>query len=279
MNHVSCLFTPATKLACFKPEWLAHTRMVVIDLEDAIHPKDKEGARRLLKAFDYAMFRDAGIELGLRINQLDSIDGIKDIVLLDEIAKTGMPFSYLIVTKINNRAEMQVYRTLFDSIAENLGIMPIIETLDGVQNVNEIATLSCALLLGQADLKATMYAPNKSYLAYARSVICLAAARQNILAMDGNSFELADLDCLREECQAAKEEGFNAKAAIHPRQLSVINETFSTDESTLHSYVSMIASHDGAIDGFSIRDEVVIAPPFVKKAKKMLELSKRIKND
>jgi citrate lyase beta subunit len=276
MINVSCLFTPATKLHALKSGAIEATKVVVIDLEDAIHMKDKERARAILLNFDYSFFHDRAIRLGLRINQLDSIEGIKDLTFLHELKARGFPFAYIIVTKVNNREEMAVYRSLLDGFADRIGIVPIIETQDGVKNVESIAAMSAALILGQADLSATMYAPNRSYLSHARAMICLAAAKYDIMAIHGNSFELNDLAQLTKECVAARNEGFTGKAAIHPWQLGPINATFGMSDGEIAQCAKLVDMHSRANDGFSIENEIVVAPPFVKKAQRMIALSKRI---
>lgn len=279
MKTVSCLFSPASKIASLKAAAFAHTDTVVIDLEDAVHPKQKDSARALLSEFDYSLFEERSIRLGLRMNQIDQMEGIKDILFLHRLKERCMPFDFIIVPKVNNKEEMAVYRALFDQICAGLGIVALIETLDAVKNVDEIALTSCGLLLGQADLGAMLYAPNAAYLAHARAMICAAAARRNIMAMDGNSFEFEDMEQLERECVAARDEGFMGKAAIHPNQLAVINRVFSVSDSALDRYAALIDAHNGAAQGFSIKDGQVIAPPFVKKARRMLGFSNHVVNN
>ena len=50
--------------------------MIVVDLEDSIHVKDKELARQKVKSFDFAPITNKGIKVGVRINSIALYDGL-----------------------------------------------------------------------------------------------------------------------------------------------------------------------------------------------------------
>ena len=74
------------------------------------------------------------------------------------------------------------------------------------------------------------------------------------------------------ECEAAKRCGFTGKAAIHPKQVDVIVETFSADPAELDSYRRTIKDYESDAGGFAVTKDRVLAPPFVAKARRMLAL-------
>jgi citrate lyase subunit beta/citryl-CoA lyase len=62
--------------------------------------------------------------------------------------------------------------------------------------------------------------------ALARNLTLLAARAAGALALDAPFPDVRDLDGVRAEALAAKADGFDGKAAIHPDQVAVINEVF-----------------------------------------------------
>jgi citrate lyase beta subunit len=64
-------------------------------------------------------------------------------------------------------------------------------------------------------------------LLYPRSVIATAAAAAGVAAIDTPWFNLGDLSGLEADARAAAELGFSGKAAIHPKQIPVINRIFT----------------------------------------------------
>lgn len=273
--HISYLFTPALKIDALRNGANHAGSLVVIDLEDAVHANAKQRARDALARCDLqalGMDREA---IGIRINSLSSLDGLRDIELLRRLGSDRWPIAYVFLPKLNNVQELQLYRTLLSAVLKDARLVSIIETVDAVENVDAIAAASDALILGQADLVAEMYSANGAYLAYARARLCIAAARYGIMAIDTNSFELNDMAILRQECLAAKQDGFVGKAIIHPRQAAVVKDVFTVSAREVDQYRDAIACYDSAPEGFAIVDGKVIAPPFIAKARKMLAFFER----
>lgn len=69
--------------------------------------------------------------------------------------------------------------------------------------------------------------------AFARASLVLAAAAARLPAIDRPFTDVLDESGLREECRAARRDGFAAKLAVCPAQIRVINETFSGRAATL----------------------------------------------
>ncbi len=62
--------------------------------------------------------------------------------------------------------------------------------------------------------------------AVARSLVVLAAKSAGVLAIDSPGIHPGDSDGLRESCKAAFHDGFDAKCAVHPDQIAIINAVF-----------------------------------------------------
>jgi citrate lyase beta subunit len=274
--HVSYLYTPALRLASLianRGDIVADA--VVIDLEDSIHTNAKADARAKVADLDISPLTDRGLRVGLRMNTLASYDGLKDMDVLLRLGARGRNFAFILLPKVNHANEVKIYKSLFSTLRNPPEVYPFIETVEAVENADSIAAVSDGLAFGQADLVAEMYSPNESYLNYARARMCVAAARYKLQAIDTNSFEIENMETFEAECVAARGYGFTAKAAIHPRQVPAINAVFSVSAATVQGYRALIDAYQRSEVGFALVDGKVIAPPFVAKARRMLELYDR----
>jgi citrate lyase subunit beta/citryl-CoA lyase/(S)-citramalyl-CoA lyase len=177
-----------------------------------------------------------------------------------------------LLPKVHHPSEVAVCRSLIGALPAPPELYTFIETIEAVDNADGIASLSDALCFGQADLVSEMYSPNEAFIDHARARLCIAAAKYNIPAIDTNSFEIKDMAHLAAECVASRAYGFTGKAAIHPAQVSAINDAFAVSSEMLGNYESMLAEYSNATTGFRVKDGEVIAPPFVAKARRMLKL-------
>ncbi|MCZ8187970.1 MAG: CoA ester lyase [Beijerinckiaceae bacterium] len=67
----------------------------------------------------------------------------------------------------------------------------------------------------------------------ARSLALFAAAAADVAPIDTVSVDFRNMEALRAECLAARQDGFTAKMAIHPAQVPVINEVFTPDAAAI----------------------------------------------
>jgi len=269
-SYASLLYTPALRLASVSEPGRVRADMLVLDLEDSTHPARKAEARAMLAAAD---LRRAELPaLGLRVNTIVTPDGLEDLRTLLELDAVigGVPIDVVFIPKISGPGDVAVYRALLARTSRPPQICSFIETVDSVENAFAIAAVSDGLCFGQADLTADMYAGNPVYLDYARARLCVAAARYRLPAIDTNSFELHDLDVVAAASRAARDAGFTGKAAIHPRQVEPIAEAFTVGPEELAEYRRMVADYDARIS-FTVEQDRVLAPPFVLRARRMLQ--------
>jgi citrate lyase subunit beta/citryl-CoA lyase/(S)-citramalyl-CoA lyase len=272
--NVSYLYTPAARIDSL----IANRRQIeadaiVLDLEDSTHTHAKAQARAKVAAADLSVIVELGIEIGIRINTIRSFDGLRDLDMLKTVFERGTTaISAVFVPKVNHHSEVSIYRDLFRRLPFQPKIVSFIETIDAVEDADAIAGTSDAVCFGQADLVSAMYSPNAAYVDYARARLCVAAAKHKILAIDTNSFEIENMKIFEDECMAAKSYGFTGKAAIHPRQVTGINKVFAVSPEMVARYRTTISAYENAAVGFQLMNGEVIAPPFVAKARLMLDL-------
>jgi citrate lyase beta subunit len=249
-----------------------HSIALVLDLEDSVPRHSKPAARAQLADADLSGTGLAGVTV--RISSIETPDGLLDIQTILDLGGVigGLPVETVMISCVITGRDAAIYRSLLSELADPPEICSIIETVDAVENVFDIAAASNGLIFGPADLAAEMWAPNESYLAYAGGRLTAAACRYGLPAFDANSFELRDTAVIRAECEAAKRRGFTGKAAIHPRQVDPIVETFAADPAELDRYRQLIKDYEADDRGFAVSEDRVVAPPFVAKARRMLAL-------
>jgi (S)-citramalyl-CoA lyase len=68
--------------------------------------------------------------------------------------------------------------------------------------------------------------------------------------------------------------GFTGKAAIHPKQLAVVNEVFTPDAAQIAWARRVIAAFEGAPDGLVVLDGKLVETPVVRSASRTLALAR-----
>ena len=275
MRVQPCYFyTPATRIAAVARSRVRPGVTQVIDLEDSVPVRSKTAAREALAAADLDLTPTGLPGVILRVNSLETPDGLADLQALLRMDGHigGLPVLAILAPKVAAGRDVAIIRSLLSRLANPPQIASFIETLDAVENAFDIAAASDALCFGQADLLSEMYAPDESYLAHARTRLCVAAARYGLPAIDTNSFELWDPEIIRAQSEAAKSCGFTGKAAIHPAQVDVITQVFTVAPEELDSYRALIKDYESDANGFAVSKDRVLAPPFVAKARRMLAL-------
>lgn len=272
--NICYLYTPVLKADSLIANRHSITaNVVVLDLEDSTHINAKADARAKLGELDMSPLTELGIKIGLRINAIFTYDGLRDLELVRSLCQKGRwELSYVFLPKVNHASEVELYKRLFSTLPVPPKAYTFIETVEAVDNADEIASVSDALCFGQADLVSEMYSPNETFINYARARMCIAAARYSIEAIDTNSFDIENMASFEAECVAARGYGFTGKAAIHPRQVPVINEIFAVSLETVARYQTTVDTYHQSDVGFVLLDGEVIAPPFVAKARRMLAL-------
>ncbi|MET7712489.1 aldolase/citrate lyase family protein [Streptomyces sp. NPDC005407] len=270
--HPCLFYVPASRVDKLLKHVPRESVALVLDLEDSVPKQAKPAARERLGAVDLTGTGHTGV--WVRINSIETPEGLLDIQTLLALDGRigGLPVETVLVPKICGARDVSIYRSLLSGLSDPPEICSFIETVDAVENAFEIAAVSDGLCFGQADLVAEMWAPDESYLAHARARMCVAASRYGLPVIDTNSFELWDMDVVLAQSEAAKQCGYTGKAAIHPKQVDVIVETFGTSPGELDRHYQTIKDYEADEAGFAVSKDRVLAPPFVLKARRTIAL-------
>jgi (S)-citramalyl-CoA lyase len=255
----SWLFTPATRPERFAKASVVGTDVAILDLEDAVAPKDKAQAR--ITALKYlAGSPPDGTLHALRINGLDTRAGISD---LDALLGSKAAPDFLVLPKTETAGHLQILDRLLTAVGKDTRLVGLIESARGLAAVDAIATATprvVGLMLGAADMAAdlgaaTAWAP----LAFARGRLVAACALAGVTPIDAPYFDIHDEAGLKQEATAAVALGFSAKAAIHPAQIMVINAALTPSTEAVEKARAILAENTkgvGVVDGQMI-DEAV----------------------
>jgi (S)-citramalyl-CoA lyase len=265
----SWLFTPATRPERFAKAAETGADVLLIDLEDAVAPRDKAAARTT--ALDYLAGLRAGTLRALRINGLDTRAGIAD---LDALLGSAASADFLVLPKTETAGHLQILDRLLTAVGKATRLVGLIESARGLAALEAISTATprlAGLMFGAADMSADLGAVTAwQPLAFARGKLIAACALGGVLAIDSPFFELHDEAGLKQEVTAAVALGFSAKAAIHPAQIAAINAALTPSAEAVEKARAILAENAkgvGTVGGQMI-DEAI-----ARKARRTLAAS------
>jgi (S)-citramalyl-CoA lyase len=264
----SWLFTPATKADRFGRAAEVHADALIIDLEDAVALLDKQKARTA--ALQYLEQPAQGrLPCAIRINAPVTRTGIED---LHSLLESSAAPDYIILPKCDSPAFIRMARTLLDQAAKDTEIIALIESAKAVEALPDIVgseVRPIALMFGAADMEADLGAKTGwEPLLFVRSRIVQVAASAGIVAVDSPFFDIADLEGLKKETTAARDLGFHGKAAIHPKQISVINDVFAPSDDEVAKARQILAVNQ---QGVGSVDHQMVDEAIARKARLTLE--------
>jgi citrate lyase subunit beta/citryl-CoA lyase len=246
--HRSELAVPASRPELFAKAVTGDADYVFLDLEDAVAPAEKEGARaqaiRGLREHDW---RAHGKTISLRINGLDTPYMYRDVV--DVIEAAGDRLDTVLIPKVGTTSDVYMVDALLTQIEDargftrRIGLEVLIETALGMANVESIAQSSRrleAMHFGVADYSASVRARTTSigglnpdypgdqwHFAISRMVVACRA--YGLRPIDGPFGDFKDPDGYADACRRGRALGVEGKWAIHPSQIAAANQWFTPD--------------------------------------------------
>jgi citrate lyase subunit beta/citryl-CoA lyase len=188
---------------------------VIVDLEDAVSPERKDGARetvaRALRDLDWT-----APTVAVRVNR-GSTDDL-------ELVRTTRP-DVVVLPKVESREEVEG--------------LPVpaevqIETALGLVECERIAAAAGleALVLGPGDLAASLGVPELTigegaHVGHALFRVAVAARAFGLAPVDGPYAVLGDDAGLRAAAQRSRGFGYEGKWCIHPEQVAICNDVYT----------------------------------------------------
>jgi citrate lyase subunit beta/citryl-CoA lyase len=285
----SLLFVPGNKENMLGKALGLKPDAFVPDMEDSVPGAEKANARATIAKF-IPELAARGVPVIPRVNSLDT-----EWIAADIAAVVGPAIFGISVGKVRTPGDISTISKLVGAAEKRAGIaegklklLPWIETAEAIVNCSEICRASeriVAVAFGGEDFTNDMgieRLEDEAQIAYARQSLCIAARAAHVLALDTPYFKLRDADGLRANSLAAKSIGFKGKFAIHPEQLGALNECFSPSAAEVAHAERVVAAYEEAerngrastsLDGW------VIDVPVVKRARALLDLARRARDD
>ena len=98
----------------------------------------------------------------------------------------------------------------------------------------------------------------------------LAARAAGVLPIDAVFTDFRDPDALAREADAARRDGFGAKAAIHPSQIAIINKAFTYTQAERDWAQRVVGALEASGSGVAQLDGVMLDAPHLAQAKRIL---------
>src|SRR6266508_3912667 len=262
----SCLSVPGSSEKMLGKAANLGADMVFLDLEDAVAPLEKEAARdKVVKAINDLDWGDT--VLCVRVNAWDTKWTYRDVIHVVENSSERL--DEIMLPKVQSAADVQALDMLMTQIEETtgrksrVGIEPQIETARGLINVEEICAASDRLetiVFGPADFAASTEMPVLTggvqiaeypgdHFHYVLAKILMAGRANGLQVIDGPYLKIRDLDGLRDYSQRARTLGYDGKWTLHPDQIEVVNETFSSTQEQFDHALAILGAYEHATEG------------------------------
>ncbi len=277
MARRSLLFSPGDRPELMRKAPQSGADVICFDLEDAVAPGEKDTAREAVHELLSAPSFDPECEVTVRLTAKTVATDL-DAVVAD--APESLRLDGVMVPKVTDGDDVSWVADLLEEHDKELTILSLVESARGVLNAEAIADepATDALVFGAEDLAADLGATRTeegTEVLHARQQVVLAASAAGVDAIDTVHTDYGDETGLKRETAFARELGYDGKMAIHPSQVSVINEAFTPDPEQVEWAEKVIAAREeAAAEGrgvFSVDGEM-IDPPLVAQAERLLDL-------
>lgn len=239
---------------------------IFLDLEDAVAPSAKEGARSTVVAAltggDWS-----GKTRVVRVNDLDTPWAYRDVIEVVEGA--GAQLDAIMLPKVSDATHVQWLDRLLTQIERatglpvgGIGIEAQIEDARGLTHIDAIAAASPrleTLVLGPGDLMASLnmktlvvgeqppgYTEGDAYHHILMRIL-IAARAHDLQAIDGPYFNVRDVDAFTRVARRSAALGFDGKWVLHPSQIDAGNAVFSPTQDDYDHAELILDAYDHAL--------------------------------
>lgn len=273
------LFIPGNNPGMLQDGGIFNADAVILDLEDAVAPSEKDAARLLvahaLKNVDYG-----NSERVVRINPLETFarDDIKAIVPCHPDA--------LLIPKVQSAADIHEILAIMSAVEipqqDQIKLIALLETPRGIAEAYAIAQTDkrvAALVLGAEDYTAALGATRTregTEIFTARTMVINAAAAAGIQSIDTPYTDAGDEDGLLHDTILAKQLGFKGKLAINPRQIDIIHGVFNPSAADIdwaRQVIQAIRKAEAEGSGVASLNGKMVDAPIVSRAEGILQLA------
>lgn len=240
MRLRSLLFVPGDSERKFAKACEAGADVLILDLEDAVAPAQKDMARgQVADWLDRA--GEVAPLLFIRVNPLDTGLTGRDLAAVVRPGLAG-----ILVPKANGAQDIEAIAAMIDPLEAAAGMAPGTVRIAVVSTETPQAMFALGsytpphprlvgLTWGAEDLAAAIGATDNKEAdgqwtepyRLARSLCLFAAASAGVAPIDTLYADFRDAEGLERDCRKARRDGFTGRIAIHPDQVETINRCFT----------------------------------------------------
>lgn len=268
LTPLTYLYAPGDRPRVVAKALTSGADAVIIDLEDAVSFDRKDYA---LTATAELLATPQPLPVHVRINSPRSRQTHEAIEALTELP--GL--TALRVPKVAHATDIRRIARL----APGVPLYPLLETALAIEHAYTIATADPSvhgISLGEADLRADLGIRDGAGLDWPRTRIVVAARAAGLPPPPQSVFpDIRDLDALYASCAHGRALGFLGRAAIHPRQLAVIERAFRPTRGEIEAAEEIVKA--AATDGgaLALPDGRFVDAAIVAAAQRTLSIARR----
>ncbi len=257
----SYLFVPGDRPERFDKAWQSPADEIIIDLEDAVAPHQKDQARQ-----EIARWLRPDRPVWLRVNAPDTPWFVQDLELAASAGVAGV-----ILPKAEGvpTAVAQLLRET------GIGLIALVETAEGMRLAGETARSPgvTRLAFGSIDFQVDLGIEGEGEeLLFFRSHLVWQSRLAGLPPpIDGVMLSVDDEPALREQAARSRRLGFGARLCIHPRQVQAVHAAFTPDAAArawAQRVVEVMATSGGAAVALEGK---MIDRPVLLKAQRILD--------
>lgn len=253
MSFRSLLFAPGNHARRMEKTREADTDGVILDLEDAVAVAEKPAARTTAVA--YLKEPRGHRKAYIRINDLSTEWAFGDLAAVCVAGLDG-----IVLPKVQSARDLHIADYVIAAHERERGlapgsidVMPILETALGIEKMSEIARATPRvkrLCFGSGDFTndtGTAWTLDNPLTAFCRAQLAIVSRAAGIEApIDTVWPNLDDEASLIAESASARGMGYQGKMTIHPKQLAVVNRTFSPNPDEVAFARKLLDAFDAA---------------------------------
>lgn len=264
----SFLFVPGDRPERFDKAAGSGADAVCIDLEDAVAPANKAAARHEAMAY-LSKKSDGGVSVGLRVNALETLEGLRDVVALCE---AGAHPDFVLLPKVRSREAVDQVRTVLGEGAP--AIWALMETPEALANIDDLAAgvgENGGIVFGGADFSAAIGSDMSwEALYFARAAIIAGSASAGRQTLDVPYLNVRDIAGLVDETRRVKAMGFTGRSCIHPDQVAPINEIYTPSAEDIEKAQAVIAAYESNSGRVLLHEGRLVEKPVLAAARRVL---------
>jgi citrate lyase subunit beta / citryl-CoA lyase len=263
----------------------AHERgadAVILELEDAVAPSEKDRARTLVRAAAATVAQD-GVDVLVRINRPWRL-AVRDIeASVDENVRA------FVLPKVDSAEHVLALAEVTAAVEQERGLpvghtlfFPRVEGPKGLLYAPEIAAAHSrvvAIGLGSSDFTIATGMPTGgegNAIASFQVVVAAVAAGRVPIGLVGSITEFRDLDAFRRVAERSRELGLRGAPCVHPSQVPILNEVFAPSDDEVERARRVVEEYEQALaagEGAIVVDGEFVDIPYYEQAKRLLTSS------